>query len=287
MFCCSECFSDEEIKAIIESSGIKGHCDFCGKEDVFVYEIEPGGQGKDTTLAEMFDSILDIYTPKSDLPESFPVEQTDLIRNILHNDWNIFNLSAPNIYKLITKICKERYRAQPELFDEPVGIRESLDLGYLREKKILKEYHWKDFVKGITLENRFHNHYINTNILFTFLRYAERHYHSGEIFYRARICPDKSGYKPEDMGAPPLAKAKGGRVNPEGIRILYLSNDKNTTLYEVRAGIYDYVTIGEFKLLKGITVIDLANINRISPFLSNNSYSDFDFLQYALNMKRL
>ena len=287
MFCCSECFLDVEIKAIIESRGIKGHCDFCGKEDVFVYEIGPDAQSKDTTLADMFDNILDVYTPRADLPTNFPREQTELIKNILRHDWNIFNSSAQNIYRLITKICAERYRAQPELFDEPVGIREILDLNYLKENKILKEYCWDDFAKGIKCKNRFHSDYIKTDRLLTFLRYAEKNYHQGAFFYRVRICPDKIGYKPKDMGAPPLEKAKGGRVNPEGIRILYLSNDENTTLYEVRAGIYDYVSIGRFELLKDIKIIDLAGIDRISPFLSNSSYGDFDFLQYALNIEDL
>ena len=78
MFCCSNCFCDPEIKAIIEGKKVKGSCDFCGSKDSFVYDIE-----QDSTLSEMFDDLLDAYTPASGLPEDFPKESTDLIKNIL------------------------------------------------------------------------------------------------------------------------------------------------------------------------------------------------------------
>ena len=87
------------------------------------------------------------------------------------------------------------------------------------------------------------------------------------------------------MGAPPHDKAKGGRVNPAGISILYLSDEAETTLYEIRAGVYDYVTVGCFKLLKDIEVINLANIDRISPFIGIDY--GFDLTQYAMNIEHL
>ena len=38
MFCCSNCFADAEIKAIINGNKKTGDCDFCGKHNVPVYE---------------------------------------------------------------------------------------------------------------------------------------------------------------------------------------------------------------------------------------------------------
>ena len=87
MFCCSNCFADAEIKAIINGNKKTGDCDFCGKHNVPVYEI-----GKDTTIAELLDGLLDIYSPVSELPDGFPRGQTDLIKNILYNNWNIFSV---------------------------------------------------------------------------------------------------------------------------------------------------------------------------------------------------
>lgn len=67
------------------------------------------------------------------------------------------------------------------------------------------------------------------------------------------------------MGQPPSGKRKPGRVNPEGIGILYLTSDEKTALREVRASAFDYITIGKFKLIKDIKVVNISGLNTISP----------------------
>lgn len=280
MFCCSNCFADVEIKAVIEGNTTTGNCDFCGEHNVYVYEI-----GKDPIIAELFEGLLDIYTPISDLPADFPRDQTDLIKNILCSNWRIFNLKPDATYRLITAICADRYREQPELFDSPVGIKEGQDQDYLEENSILKNNCWNDFVEGIKRKNRFHSNYINMDKLFVFIRCAVKAHYKGKVMYRSRICPDKKGCKPKEMGPPPNINVKGGRVNPAGISILYLSDSEETTLHEIRAGVYDFVAVGRFQLLKDIEVINLAGIDRISPFIGINY--GFDFTQYAMNIEHL
>ena len=49
------------------------------------------------------------------------------------------------------------------------------------------------------------------------------------IFYRARVCLDEVGFPKLKMGAPPANLATAGRVNPEGISVLYLANSVRTT----------------------------------------------------------
>ena len=280
MFCCSNCFADSEIKAIIDGNKVIGNCDFCGSHNVHVYEI-----GRDQTLAELFDGLLDVYSPVSDLPTDFPREHTGLIKDILFNNWRIFNLKPDVIYRLMTTICSDRYRGQPALFDSPVGIRQSQDHIYLEENSILRNYCWEDFVEGIKRKNRFHSDFFNKDKLYLFLRCAIKVHHKGEILYRSRICPSPKGFPRKEMGPPPDDKAKGGRVNPTGISILYLSDSKETTLYEIRAGVYDFVTVGRFKLQKDIEVINLASIDHISPFIGVDY--GFDYTQYALNIDHL
>src|SRR5207247_2341088 len=81
----------------------------------------------------------------------------------------------------------------------------------------------------------------------------------GGIFYRARLS-NKDGFPKEAMGNPPSSSAAAGRANPVGISYLYLSGDLDTTLFETRAGLYDYVSIGEFRLLEDIYVVDLKDV---------------------------
>lgn len=280
MYCCNNCFCDSEIKAIIDGNKKIGNCDFCGSKNVNVYEI-----GQDQTLAELFDGLLDTYMPVSNLPDDFPKESTDLIKNILCYKWHIFNLEADSIYKLITSICADRYAEESELFDSPVGIPQSQDYEYLESNSILKNHCWDDFVEEIKFRNRFHSNFINTDMLFTFLRCASKSYKARKVFYRARICPDENGFTKKEMGPPPDGKSSSGRVNPIGIQVLYLSNSQETTLYEIRAGVYDYVTVGRFVLSEDIDVINLADIDKISPFIGVQY--GFDFTQYAINIEHL
>ena len=281
MNCCVRCFTDPEIIGIIKSQKTKGNCDFCGHNGDYVYSLDT-----ETTLSDMFGELLDIYTIASSLPNTFPKENTDLLKNILHNRWPIFNVEPDCIYKLITNICHEKYVDQPELFDNPVGILESQDKDYLDSFSIIRNHHWNDFVEAIKWENRFHADYINKDVLGLFIRSVRKPYKAGKTFYRARVCSSEAGFGKSKMGAPPANLAKAGRVNPEGISVLYLADSVKTTLHEIRAGIFDYVTVGNFKLKKDIEIIDFANLDNVSPFYAHNQ-TGIEYTQHAINIEHL
>ena len=208
MYCCINCFADEEIRDIIQSANIKDTCDFCGSHNTYVYDI-----GTNSVITELFDPLLDIYTPISLLPHGFPHQHTGLIKDILCHDWQIFNLPPDVIYKLITVLCADRYKEQPDLFNHPIGIPEIQNIDYLKAHSILKGYKWADFDAGIKTKNRFHSSFINTDKLDSFLQCVIETYHKGKkMMFRSRICPTKEGFKPSKMGAPPNHAAKDGRV---------------------------------------------------------------------------
>ena len=279
MYCCIDCFADEEIRNIIHSANIKDTCDFCGTHNTYVYDID-----KNPAIPELFEPLLEIYTPISELPLDFPREQTGLMKDILHSNWQIFNCSPSVIYKLIKVLCANRYKEQSELFDYPIGIKESQDHSFFEENSILKGHQWNEFVTGIKTKNRFHSNYINTGKLYTFLQCVVGTYSRSSEMYRARICPEK-GFPSSEMGAPPNYIAKAGRVNPDGISVLYLSGLEETTLREVRAGLHDFVTIGKFELQQDIKIVKLTEIDHISPFL--NALYGFSLTDYVINLPHL
>lgn len=281
MNCCVKCFSDAEIIDIIKNHKTKGNCDFCGSKNVNIYSLE-----SDSTLSDRFNELLDVYTSVSSLPTTFPKEKADLLKNIFYRKWSIFNLEPDGIYRLLTAICHEKYVHQPELFDYPVGILESQDTDYLNEHSIIRDFHWTDFVGDIKRVNRFHTNHINKDIFDLFIRCVRKTYKAGKVFYRARICNDEVGFKKSDMGAPPAHLATAGRVNPVGISILYLADSLKTTLHETRAGVFDYVTVGNFKLKKDIVVIDFTTFDKISPFIANSTMG-IDYTQHAINIEHL
>ena len=273
MNCCINCFSDTQIQEIIRRSGKVGNCGICGQENVELLSISELDR-----IKELIDSVIGIYRvcerPKDG----------KLLKDALKDDWNIFAVPSDKVQTIIMEICKPRLTEEIQLFTEPVNIPELKDDAYLFDYGIIKGRTWREFTETIKYDNRFHSNIFNYDAFASFLTYSVKLYSSGTVMYRARISSEKNGFSKDDLGTPPKGLRMSGRVNPEGIGVLYLSSEPNTALYEVRASIYDYVTVGEFRSRKDIRVINLAGITSISPFI----YADMNELQqYAVNRECL
>ena len=79
------------------------------------------------------------------------------------------------------------------------------------------------------------------------------------------------------MGNPPTPElATAGRANPKGISYLYLTNEIKTALYETRATLFDYATIGEFQTKEDLKILNLRSIkNDPIPWAEEEAIEDF------------
>ena len=97
---------------------------------------------------------------------------------------------------------------------------------------------------------------------------------SDSIFYRGRIGNEvlygaeddynrsfMLPYYQHEIEAPPSIYATGGRFNREGISYLYLADTIETCLAEVHLQIGQNCSVGEFKCIDQIEVIDLTKFN--------------------------
>jgi len=82
--------------------------------------------------------------------------------------------------------------------------------------------------------------------------YDEREDENGELTIVSGPLPRN------ELMAPPPNKAKGGRINPRGISYLYLSNNIETAILEVRAWIDQEVSVGYFEIKKELKCIDTS-----------------------------
>lgn len=269
MNCCIDCFCDSQIRTIIDSFGQEGDCDFCGKKKTKIYPISENG-----AVEELLNSILDIYDIEQPSINGKPLNVA------LYEDWSIFSVTSDVIQKLITSLCKTYFEQNANLLLNPVIIPECYDEDYLSDFSVTRGKSWREFSETVKYQNRFYNSIFNTDALASFLSYSVKLYPADSIMYRARISKDREGFKCDEMGAPPRENRSAGRVNPEGVGVLYLSSESETALYEVRSNIYDYVSIGEFKLLRDIRVVNLAGIKSVSPFIYTGKSN---LQQYAIN----
>jgi hypothetical protein len=101
---------------------------------------------------------------------------------------------------------------------------------------------------------------------------------SGQFLWRAQqgdhwetVCVD--GEEFENQGPLPAARmkplphsAREGRVNPKGIPCLYLASDKDTAMAEVRPWIGSYISVGQFKTLRDLVLVN-CSVEHTSGFM--------------------
>ena len=265
MNCCIKCFCDTEIRAIINSTNHLGNCDYCLSEDVNIYNTDVSNP-----IADFLISLIETYTV-SDAVGAKSLKES------LRDDWDVFDLNAENIQALTQRMCASNGYVDDELFVRNVKITES----YLHtDHAVVRGNSWSDFSNSIKYKNRFHSDDFNAEAFNRILNSISKSYPAGSIFYRARISPDKNGHTIGKMGAPPPDDCNAGRINPEGIPVLYLASDRSTTLYEIRAAAFDYVSICMFRLIRDIEVVNLSRITNTSPFLFQGELE-----KYAINRK--
>ena len=267
MRCWVECFKDVHIRNTIETQGTVGDCDYCSHKNVAVYDISTFPN----PIADIIIGLIQIYSV-SDLPDA------KLLKTALHDDWDIFNAGAATIQTLAGDLCGSIVSS--DIFTKNVIISQLLDDDFINEFCVVRGLSWEQFAESIKYENRFHSGMFNADAFASFLSIIAKSYSVGAELYRARIAHSSNGYMLSEMRMPPKEKRSAGRINPEGIGVLYLSSDEKTVLNEVRASTFDYVSIGTFKLTKDIKVVNLSGISGTSPFLYQGELE-----KYAANRK--
>src|SRR5665648_125436 len=131
---------------------------------------------------------------------------------------------------------------------------------------------WTDYSSSLMLENRFNVDSSLLNIFDQILNEEDAYnfIESGTELFRARIHngdkrTKKEPYLIKEMGTP--ISPRPGRLNPEGIKYLYLAREERTCLYEVKPYRNDFITIGRFEIQKEkLKILDLSKDLAISNF---------------------
>lgn len=135
---------------------------------------------------------------------------------------------------------------------------------------------WQDF-HNFEREVKFDNRFVHSEAVSEFLSNIKRTLPSrersvalGAILYRGQI-----GYEEfESEGQPVISgfcasrmkpiphKGKEGRANPKGISYLYLANEENTALAELRPSLGQYISSAQFQVQRNLRVVDCYSVAR-------------------------
>jgi RES domain-containing protein len=161
--------------------------------------------------------------------------------------------------------------------------------------QFVSPHEWHDFCRYLQTQNRYVLNEKWAKFVQTVLFTAKKREHilkQGKILYRARIGIEEYEYEMKDkegkscpnigiapissqeINAPPGEKAREGRINPRGISYLYLSNNAETALSEVRPWLDKLITVGQFHLCKDVTVVDASQDKHGRYFISERKIEE-------------
>lgn len=252
---CYKCSNNEAIQEeIIKMGQIIDNCDFCDNKNLF-------GLNQDTieNIKPYLEAHVAYFYPQADWDSRYgardyldTIYQEELFFNWKKMEQNVkyellYNSIENNDFK--TLILADHWASPWALADE--------------------EYH--ELLNALTSENNFKNKLQATTDL---INKAELMIKSKTIEisgYRSRIgCKEVQSkysgivnipYDKEDIGVAPKHIINSGRANRAFCGFLYLAEDINTSVLEVRAQKGDFVSIGEFHSKGPLQIFDLTDPN--------------------------
>ncbi|MCI2227585.1 MULTISPECIES: RES family NAD+ phosphorylase [Flavobacteriaceae] len=259
MNCCVNCFTSDYIISIINADDRVGNCNFCKSTNVSIYTPRE--------LIPFFRNFLSLYAVDASSNQD--------IAQSLKKDFNLTTDIVEDSKELFKAIFIDEMEDITELFNSNVSSEIKIEL--LSETNQIHGI-WEDFKEEIKYTNRYHiQNTIDLKKLANFFEHESfyKEIKKGRIFYRCRIS-DKKGFAPDKMGNPPKEVTTGGRANPKGISYLYVADTLKTSLYETRASLFDYVTVGEFQLKEDLKILNLRNPKDDPiPWSENEAIEDF------------
>jgi hypothetical protein len=256
--CCSNCFYDNELREFIDSNGSRSRCGFCGSLDVKC--INP------VLLSHKFEWLFSV---------------TDVQDNGRHvADFLDF------YFQLFSDSVQDKRQLALEMFDEQIFNGKLV----FQDDGVTAEQHWCEFKDELISENRYfpkreiyksffsNNRTAQEAILANLLEQLAFEIYPTESFYRARVSDE--ALDSTKMGAPPKHLASSGRANPNGISYLYVAENIETAISEVRPYKGSQIFVSECKPVTDIKLIDLTRPRRkSSPFqFDEDNYSTYLYI---------
>lgn len=251
--CCINCFHDIEIKKIIMSKNTLGRCSYCQSKQTPTCEA--------SSLAEQFEFLTYVLDA---------AEGGGSAHELINSAFAIFSEKVQDTKQLLHDIVEESFDGQT--FQLKLS-KDHYTEGWSQLCNELK--HTNRFFLKNELYNKIFNHSSEGQLskLFMILEQLEQEIFPEDVFYRARINDEP--LSADLMGAPPAKLSTAGRANPKGISYVYLADNIDTCISEVRPYKGSDIYVSEFRTKEKRRVIDLTNPREtfsIIPF----SESEYD-----------
>lgn len=235
--CCSDCFQDVAIIEFIGDNHGHGKCGSCKKTNAFT--IDPA------KLSHLFYPFLGLVNESENAGVT--------LDEVLNNLFEIFSVNVRNKNQLLEHIIGPEFSSKKYVLKQEFGKNAEEWENFKDELKHQNRF----FPKNSLYSSLFDPKANNNGDFFQVIEQLKSEYDSSDFFYRARISD--SALSKDRMGMPPKEIATYGRANPAGISLLYLADNKETCVAEVRPNNTSTIYISELKSNRKVEIIDLTD----------------------------
>ncbi|WP_260440921.1 RES family NAD+ phosphorylase [Elizabethkingia anophelis] len=206
-----------------------GACDYCNNNNIEVINIEE--------LYDFFEELFENFKLKAD---------GERLISKIQGNWNLFkNIDTGNrVINYVIENIDTHFQNSEELIEFNDEILENVN-------------YWNILKHQLRWERRYLTNiaYLTEDLGWDGFFESKIRIDQNIFFHRARLhnTLGKEAYNTDEMFCPPKEISTAGRANPRGIPYLYLSDNKNTILYEIRASYLDEVSVATFTVKPSIT----------------------------------
>lgn len=240
---CAHCFADRELLAFINSQERTGKCNFCGTESASCVSTDE--------LVDFFNELLGYFKPD---------ESGTALKSLIQGNWSLFS-SLDTAYAILNHILSDGQLSVTNA-DEIVSFTDDIleNVGF-----------WDRLKERLRTESRYITDisYLTEELGWDGFFGSQIEIPKAQVLYRARLHSNsgEAAFGNQQMLCPPPTITKAGRANPAGIPYLYLSDNRDTVLYEIRAAYLDEVSIGHFNVKnevdKPVLIADFTESNTL------------------------
>ena len=287
-YCCvGEKFLSNEIESTNKKLSRKRKCSYCHKKEMTI-TIQDIGDRIEKAITEH-------YIKTSDQPDDF---QYAMLRDKESSyDWEregqditnlIFDLAGVSreIAEDIQAYLEDKNSSWSHHDEPDIETEFSSESHYTETKANGNEYHqlWNKLEQSLKEEARYFNHKVMSTLeeifsgldtMNTFNNKPLLKYVGVDTkithLYRARSFEnfetmEKALVDPENLLGPPATVYSGsGRMNARGISVFYGANTRETAISEIRPSVGSQVLTTKFDITSKLKVLDLRNLDKISP----------------------
>lgn len=293
---CYDCIGESFLKAEIEREGLVATCSYCKNDELECYSLLKLADRIDTAFEQHYDrqsenspddwSLYQLkYLGENYIPDGEPI--IDAITDAIEASEEI----ASDIQQLLEN--KHYSRSSAEIGETTEYNYES----YYDTKDpddIEWQEQWKAFEHGLKTRARFFNKEgaAHLSSIFHDIEHLNTHDKKPVVriigpgtdldhLFRARAFQSDAKLKTaledpgKELGPPPPAYAKAGRMNANGISVFYGATKPKTALSEIRPPVGSNVIIAKFELTRPLKMLDLSALTytTVKGSIFNETYA--------------